>query len=111
MNTQKTRKAQEELELPLHQHITAVLSNGGHTRPGDWLHHLPQEVQNNAVDPEQQRFHINQFWRRQLGNCQEDTMDARFCLVDQGSYRDWLSLFEAKVAPCIIRNNLPPAFH
>ncbi len=51
-----------------------------------------------------QRFLINRRWREILGCMGIDTIDARFCLVDQGYISDWLRLFKDGVIPCLLKS-------
>lgn len=54
-----------------------------------------------------QRYMLNNYWVQQLMFANKPTTDERFCLVPDGDVRDWLRLFEQKVLPFIIDNDLP----
>lgn len=96
---------------PLHEEVTSALAAVGHPDPTRWMNGAPAELTDANTPLDAQRFLINRFWRDQLGRCAENTMDVRYCLVDKGEFSSWLSLFTETVAPCIVRNNLPPAVH
>ncbi len=56
-----------------------------------------------------QRFNLNRFWALQLMSSNNHSEEERYCLIPNGSNEDWLKLFESKVLPFIIQNNLPKA--
>lgn len=90
--------------------ITAILAEAGHPRPNDWeakVHPDAHVVHDASI----QRFLINRYWRETLGALPIDTMDIRYCLVEQGSTEDWLRLFKQGVVKCIVDNNIPAAVH
>lgn len=61
-----------------------------------------------VIGPVGQRFLLNRFWNLQLMNIQDtNTMEERFCLIDNGSPEDWLRLFQTKVIPCLVKHRLP----
>lgn len=99
------------LDTPLHSRITDILAAKGHPRPAEWTAGLTQDVFNAEVPLNAQRFFINRYWRDQLGRLPINTMNVRYCLVDEGDFEHWLVLFREQVAPCIVENNLPPAVH
>ncbi len=84
--------------------VTLLLAKHGHPSPEAWKVLLPPVVF--SVDIMQQRFLINRTWTRILGAGigAVETIDARFCLVDQGPISDWLRLFESGVVPCILKH-------
>lgn len=92
-------------EVPLAQQVSAVLAKYGHPNPTAWEAELPPEYATAPAD--YQRFLINRYWRVKIGQYAENTMDARYCLLDGGLPADWLRLFETGVAACIVRNTLP----
>ncbi len=60
------------------------------------------------LGPKGQRFLLNRFFYLQLISLDGiNTMDERFCLIEDGTFEDWLRLFSNKVLPCLISNNLP----
>lgn len=89
--------------------ITALFVKLGHTNPAAWVAGLHEDVHKPSTPVDVQRFLINRYWRVQIGAILSDTMDVRYCLVDTGSIKDYLRIFEQGVAPCIIKNNLPLA--
>lgn len=54
-----------------------------------------------------QRYLLNNYFVQQLMFASKPTTDERFCLVPDGDVRDWLRLFEQKVLPFIVDNDLP----
>ena len=59
------------------------------------------------LGPQAQRFLLNRFWTLQLMQLPVNTQDARFCLIDTGSYKDWLRLFCDRVLPLVQEHQLP----
>ncbi len=60
------------------------------------------------IGPIGQRFLLNRFWNLQLLNIPgTNTMEERFCLIENGSPEDWLRLFQTKVIPCLVKHRLP----
>jgi len=89
--------------------ITNLLAAAGHTRPTAWQLFSHPDVFDDDINQDLQRFLINRAWRQILGNFTEfNTIDIRFCLVDQGDLQRWLELFENQVIPCVVQNDLPP---
>lgn len=95
--------------------ITTILQRAGHPRPEAWLTGLHPDALLAATDMDVQRFLINRYWHVQIGALpaeaipREASMDIRYCLVPQGNYGRWMELFETKVAPWIVKNDLPKA--
>jgi len=50
---------------------------------------------------------LNVFWVVQLSSIPNNTMNARFSLINDGTDEDWLRLFKSEVAPVIISYGLP----
>ena len=91
--------------------ITNALIEAGHQRPNDWKRYLETGA-GNQPDKNYDRFLVNRALRQILSSVKtENTMDARYCLIDDGSLLDWLRLFKSGVLPCIVRLNLPPAMN
>jgi len=88
------------------QVISELLAKHNHPRPRDWEVHVHRDA---FITPDRgvQRFLINRYWHQEIGLYEENTMDVRMCLIDQGSIDDWLRLFEQSVIPCVIRNTQP----
>lgn len=59
--------------------------------------------------PEPQRQLLNRFWTIQLLSVEDNSEDARYSLVPNGSLDDWFRLFEASVLPFAIKHRLPKA--
>ena len=86
--------------------ITDLLAKSGHPRPTNWQVGLNPDALITS-DQNIQRFLINRQWRLILSNAPNvNTMDQRYCLVDQGDIKDWYRLFEVEVLPCILNNQL-----
>lgn len=111
MKSTQPRDAAALPEAPLHTQITDILASLSHPRPGQWASSLTPDVFNGEVPPQAQRYFINRYWRDVIGRLQINTMNIRYCLVDEGDFEHWLVLFREQVAPCIVENNLPPAVH
>ena len=87
--------------------VDDILAKMGHANPSGWQKYLNQEAHTSS-DLGVQRFLINRCFRLILGNVSsENTMDARYCLVDTGEIKDWVRLFRTGVAPMVVRLNLP----
>lgn len=54
-----------------------------------------------------QRFLLNRYWSQQLMYCSVTSIEERYCLIPNGTNQDWLSLFESKVLPFVVENDLP----
>lgn len=59
--------------------------------------------------PETQRFLLNRYWSHQLMQSPKPSFEERYCLIPDGSVGEWLKLFEQKILPFVIENNLPIA--
>lgn len=100
-------------KILLHLEITSILQRAGHSRPNAWLEGLHPDAQRPEIVADVQRFLINRYWHGQFGALPPETldrhenMDIRYCLVPQGDLGRWLELFEEKIAPCIVKHNLP----
>ena len=97
----------QQVELNLVNEITELHAKLGHTRPEAWIKYVNPDalISNN---PDIQRFLINRCFRMIIGAVTtEDTMDVRYCLLDNGSYSEWKHLFETMIVPVTVRLNLP----
>jgi len=54
-----------------------------------------------------QRFLLNRYWSQQLMSSSRHSIEERYCLIPDGTITDWLHLFQTKVLPFIIANDLP----
>lgn len=88
------------------QVISELLAKHNHPNPRDWEAFVHKDAFI-SPDPGIQRFLINRYWRETLGLYKENTLQVRQCLIDSGSFEDWLRLFEQGVIPCVLRNTLP----
>jgi hypothetical protein len=86
--------------------VTEMMRAAGHPAPEVWMQGLHPDIWI-TNDQGLQRFHINRYWRVQIGALEEDTIDIRYCLVDTGQIADWLRLFGGEVVKCIIKHKLP----
>ncbi|EKD22595.1 MAG: hypothetical protein ACD_84C00039G0002 [uncultured bacterium] len=97
----------EEIE-DLPKAITEILARLGHQNPNAWQVALHPDAYRPDIITDVKRFLINRCFRLILGEVTtENTMDTRFCLVDQGPISEWLKLFEEGIAPTVVRLNLP----
>lgn len=62
-------------------------------------------IENESVQT--QMLRMNRFWRDQLGRVDESTGEIRACLVDQCELKDWIRIFQQKVAGAVCRLPLP----
>ncbi len=56
---------------------------------------------------EVQRFLLNRYWSFQLMQSEKSSIEERSYLIPNGEITDWIRLFETKVLPFILENNLP----
>ena len=56
---------------------------------------------------EAQRFLLNRYWSYQLMKSDKSSIEERTYLIPNGEVSDWLRMFQAKILPFIIENNLP----
>lgn len=56
-----------------------------------------------------QRHLLNRYFSQQLASSAKPSIEERYCLIPNGEIKDWLSLFEQKVLPFLVENNLPAA--
>lgn len=54
-----------------------------------------------------QRFLLNKYWSIQLMASTTPSTEERFCLIPNGTTGDWLRLFNNKILPFIVSNELP----
>ena len=54
-----------------------------------------------------QRIVLNNFWSLQLFKIGSESDSARASLIPNGTYNEWLRLFERDALPLIIQHNLP----
>ncbi len=61
--------------------------------------------------PEVQRFLLNRYWSQQLMKSTKSSIEERSCLLNNGTYDDWLFFFKEKILPFILENNLPTNYY
>lgn len=107
-------------EVPLFQAADHALRDAGHPNPAFWhdnLHH-------HALDPQLgfdvQRFLVNRAFELTIGGFDpsqvfsekvaadyaKDQMDARYCLLPNGTQKTWVHSFKQKVVPHILKYQL-----
>lgn len=92
-------------DIDLVVEISNILALQNHPNPIKWTYDdIIQEAIGAA--PKLQRFLINRYWRVQLGLCSVSTTHERFCLIDTGSYEDYLKIFRNVIAPTIVKLRL-----
>ena len=89
-------------DIDLVNEITFILISVNHPEPTNWTKD-PIIIEAMNAAPKLQRFLINRYWRTQLGLCTQSTTRERFCLVDTGSYEEYLTIFKDAVAPSIVK--------
>lgn len=108
-----------EQPLCLVDQVTSILAEARHPNPHFWLDGLHPHAQS-SPDTKVQRFLINRQWQLIFGatppaavdpSFVTASMDARFCLLENGEIEDWLKSFRNGVLPCVMKYNLPVASH
>lgn len=69
--------------------------------------HLREYFESQGVvnkKPNVQRFYLNKYFTLVLLVYPDNTMDQRYCLINDGTVEDWLDLFRRKVLP-FLRNH------
>lgn len=59
------------------------------------------------IGPKGQQFLLNRFWNLQLLTLGVVSIEERFCLIESGSFEDWIRLFKSKIVPCLVNHRLP----
>jgi hypothetical protein len=57
--------------------------------------------------PKVQRYLMNEYWSLQIMKMPVNSIDIRYCLVNNGTIDDWIRLFRDKVLPFIMEFDLP----
>lgn len=95
-------------DIDLIAEVRSLLINSGVPAEGiisfDENNHIIDALDKN---PEVQRFFLNRYWNIQILNCQQFSIEERYCLIPNGEVSDWLRLFKDKVLPFIVANKLP----
>lgn len=98
----------EETDIDLVQSVRALLQSSGLKQELLDAFETNQYIKDAAtMRPEGQRFLLNRFWSIQLINFGTSTIEERYCLIDCGSYEEWLRLFQLKIVPTCVRLRLP----
>jgi len=109
MNT--TNKTVPAPELNLIKAVGDLLANAGLIQQAQaHYHNNSMIIEAQTFNEEGQRFLLNRYWNLQLLASPQITVDERYCLVPNGTTKDWLRLFEQKVLPFCVENNLPNSF-
>lgn len=87
--------------------VTNLLYEHGHPRPNDWERYLDKNAY--AVkDAGAQYFFINRALRLIIGKVTNiDTIDIRYCLVENCKVEDWIRIFKKGVLPFLVNHTLP----
>lgn len=56
-----------------------------------------------ASDKSIQRFEINRFFNLWLLSLPVNTTEQRYCLIPNGEFSVWLSIFKSKIVPLLIQ--------
>lgn len=89
-------------DIDLVEQITTMLVREKHPNPTAWHNH-PNVIQARQAGPKLHRFLINRYWRLRLSNCECSTVAERFCLIEDGTDKEYLSLFESGVLPTLVK--------
>lgn len=99
----------------LREAITSIFAVMGQARPEAWMDNFAtaakKDIEQAIFDGniKYQRFLINRHFRTQLGNATVhkgvDTLNARWCLIEDDTTDKWLHLFNV-AAKCIVQNSL-----
>jgi hypothetical protein len=87
--------------------VTELLRDAGHPNPTAWQRGLPAAAFDKEFDFNYRRTFVNRKLIEVMGMADENTMDARLCLVDTGLLSVWLLLIKQSVVPIMVRLNLP----
>lgn len=86
--------------------VTALFAEANHPNPGTWATFM-QPGSWNYTDDKVQRFAINTALRLILANCTKfNTIETRFCIVDEASITDWKRLIKSNVIPFFVKNQI-----
>lgn len=93
--------------------ITGFLAAAGHTRPSAWEEFVKGREHFATLNIDHQRYAVNVALREifsQLDLRAVDpinTLDERYCIVDEGALDQWLLLLEKHLIPFMVRHDLP----
>ena len=97
-------------DLDLISSVRSIMLNSGLGQKIDAYDNDRFIVEASGKTSDVQRFLLNRYWNQQLMASEKQTIEERFCLIPNGTIDDWLRLFQAKVLPFVVENNLPVRF-
>lgn len=97
----------DEASIDPVQDVIELLRDAGHPRPDAWTQGLNPAAFDKDYDPKLRRTLVNRKLHEVLGLADEPTIDARFCLVDDGPLKIWLVIVRQSVVPVMVRLGLP----
>lgn len=93
--------------------VTEAMREGSHPNPEGWTQGLSETVVAQISltdDARYARFIINERFRIVLGEIQlcgaGNTMDERYCLIEDGSVESWIKLYKQKIIPCLVKHQI-----
>jgi hypothetical protein len=114
MNQETTTAPQEEGVRPLAEIVTNILKQEGHPNPEGWMRFLENNTGNLDVMLEDAMV------RRALSAMLVDasangdglnTIDERMAVLTTATRPEWIRIFQLRVAPCVVKNQLPLTKH
>lgn len=107
-------------ELPLYLAASEALREAGHPNPSFWTANLHPHAMDAALQFDVQRFLVNRALEMMIGGFDpkavfsekvaedyvKDQLDARYCLLPQGTQKVWINSFKQKVVPHILKYQL-----
>lgn len=103
--------AQQAFDIDMVQEVHNLLCRAGmHKKSQEVFLAHPWIKEAQTFVTEGQRFLLNRYWKLQLCQLPTDTSAERWCLVENGTIAEWLSLFEKKIIPFCLDNDLPRPF-
>lgn len=107
-------------DIPLFQAANIALREAGHPNPEFWHNHLHHHAKDPKLAFDVQRFLVNRAFELTIGGFDpsqvfsekvaqdyaRDQMDARYCLLPNGTQKTWLHSFKQKVVPHILKYSL-----
>lgn len=112
MTRQTTPEA--DVRRPLHETVTAILKQAGHQNPEAWKKFLATDI--DMSDPLIEEGLIRRALMQVLveGTSQDtsiDTIDIRMAVLTSSDRATWLRIFTERVAPCLVKHNMPMTKH
>ena len=112
-------KPYQEGTLHLINEVDMALRNVGLVQEADNVYNFNHLIiEGRPLCVEAQRFFLNRFWTLQLLYLQTlmatneefpnfNTLDERYCLLNDGEFYQWLDIFKKKILPVCIQHRLP----